>query len=166
MDNLTDKQRLFIQNYLSNGFNATKAALEAGYSENTAKEIGYENLTKPHIRAAIDAEIDVLLANKKELTMQVIEELKLIAFSDIADYMDVESGEMKAELGNTRAIESIQHDTMHIPGTDVKELRKVKFKLHNKISGLDGLCRYLGINASGDVGSGLSELLKGLKEIK
>ncbi len=32
-----------------------EAARRAGYSENTAKEIAYENLTKPHIKDAIEA---------------------------------------------------------------------------------------------------------------
>lgn len=31
-------------------FNATQSAIKAGYSRETAKEIGYENLTKPHIK--------------------------------------------------------------------------------------------------------------------
>lgn len=35
--------------------NATQAAIRAGYSEKTAKEIGCENLTKPHIAAAVEA---------------------------------------------------------------------------------------------------------------
>lgn len=35
--------------------NATQAAIRAGYSADTAKSIGQENLTKPDIKAAIDA---------------------------------------------------------------------------------------------------------------
>ena len=37
-DKLTDKQRRFVEEYCSNGFNATKAAITAGYSEKTAQE--------------------------------------------------------------------------------------------------------------------------------
>lgn len=44
---------LFIQEYLVD-MNATRAAIAAGYSPNTASEIGYENLNKPHIKARID----------------------------------------------------------------------------------------------------------------
>ena len=44
---LTDKQRLFCIYYMQS-FNATQSAIKAGYSRETAKEIGYENLTKPH----------------------------------------------------------------------------------------------------------------------
>lgn len=50
---LTPKQRKFCDFYIET-CNATEAAIKAGYSENTAKEIGYENLTKPHIKVYID----------------------------------------------------------------------------------------------------------------
>lgn len=49
---LTPKQERFIQEYLVD-LNATQAAIRAGYSEKTAKEIGCENLTKPNIVDAI-----------------------------------------------------------------------------------------------------------------
>ena len=49
---LTEKQKKFISEYLID-LNATQAAIRAGYSEKTAKEGGYENLTKPHIQEAI-----------------------------------------------------------------------------------------------------------------
>jgi phage terminase small subunit len=39
-DSLTLKQKTFVLEYLSNGFNATKAAISAGYSEKTAQEQG------------------------------------------------------------------------------------------------------------------------------
>ena len=51
---LTLKQRRFVGAYLLSG-NATQAALEAGYSAKTARFIGSENLTKPNIKAHVDA---------------------------------------------------------------------------------------------------------------
>lgn len=51
-DELTPKQKAFADEYLKCG-NAAEAAINAGYSKRTAKEIGYENLTKPHISAYI-----------------------------------------------------------------------------------------------------------------
>ena len=49
---LTPKQLRFCQEYMLDG-NATAAAERAGYSARCAKEIGYENLTKPHVAAEI-----------------------------------------------------------------------------------------------------------------
>ena len=51
---LTIKQDKFVKAYLLNGGNATQAAIDAGYSENTAGEMGHENLKKPQIKKAIE----------------------------------------------------------------------------------------------------------------
>lgn len=45
---LTPKQKIFCEEYVVD-WNATRAAIAAGYSENSAKVIGHENLTKPYI---------------------------------------------------------------------------------------------------------------------
>lgn len=50
---LTAKQQAFVREYLVDK-NATAAAKRAGYSGKTARWIGHENLTKPHIAAAVD----------------------------------------------------------------------------------------------------------------
>ena len=50
---MTNKQKAFVDAYQSNGFNATQAAIAAGYSSRSAREIGRENLTKPDIQAEI-----------------------------------------------------------------------------------------------------------------
>ena len=54
MTKLTLKQDKFVKAYLLNGGNATQAAISAGYSKNTASETGYENLSKPQIKTAIE----------------------------------------------------------------------------------------------------------------
>ena len=43
---------MFCKEYLID-LNATQACIRAGYSKKTAKEIGYENLTKPHVQDEI-----------------------------------------------------------------------------------------------------------------
>lgn len=53
---LTEKQKRFADYYIETG-NATEAAIRSGYSRRTAKEMGYENLTKPHIKGYIDAQL-------------------------------------------------------------------------------------------------------------
>lgn len=50
---LTPKQKAFADFYIELG-NAAEAAIKAGYSKRTAKEVGYENLTKPHIKNYIE----------------------------------------------------------------------------------------------------------------
>lgn len=50
---LNAKQERFCQEYLKD-LNATQAAIRAGYSQDTARSIGSEHLTKPDIQAEID----------------------------------------------------------------------------------------------------------------
>ena len=50
---LTPKQARFVQEYLIDA-NAAQAAIRAGYSAKTAREIGHQNLTKLHIAAALE----------------------------------------------------------------------------------------------------------------
>ena len=53
MKKLTIKQKKFADEYIISG-NATQAAINAGYSEKTARKIGSENLTKLDIKSYID----------------------------------------------------------------------------------------------------------------
>jgi phage terminase small subunit len=50
------RQQKFVEEY-ANTLNSAEAARRAGYSPKTAKEMGHENLTKPHVKAAVEAEI-------------------------------------------------------------------------------------------------------------
>ena len=52
-EKLTQKQQRFVDEYIISG-NATQAAIKAGYSKKTAKQMGTENLAKPNIKAELD----------------------------------------------------------------------------------------------------------------
>jgi phage terminase small subunit len=54
MEDLTIKQKIFVEEYLKNGGHGTKAAIAAGYSEKTAYSIACENLKKPEIMKYTD----------------------------------------------------------------------------------------------------------------
>lgn len=72
---LTPKQQRFVDEYLTD-LNATQAAIRAGYSPATARQIGAENLSKPVIAAAIEAR-QAERAERAELNEQwVIERLR------------------------------------------------------------------------------------------
>ena len=49
---LTEKQRRFVEEYIKD-YNATQAALRAGYSEKTASTSGYRNTKNDEIQQAI-----------------------------------------------------------------------------------------------------------------
>ena len=58
---MTDKQTLFIEKYLIH-FNATRAAIEAGYSELTARSIGQRLLTNVDIKEIKDKRVKEIIA--------------------------------------------------------------------------------------------------------
>lgn len=68
------KQRKFCDEYLISG-NATDAAIKAGYSPKTAKQIGSENLAKPDLRAYIDEQLEKLHSAKIADAGEVMEYL-------------------------------------------------------------------------------------------
>jgi len=88
MIKLTKKQDAFVKEYLLNGFNATQAAIKAGYSEHTAKDIGCENLAKPNIKEAIElhqAKANKSFIKSKEDKLKILEEVMKACKSDDAE---------------------------------------------------------------------------------
>lgn len=111
---LTGKQRAFVNFYMTNGFNATQAAISAGYSEDSARVIGHENLTKP----SVAGEIKRLMAEFTMPAEEVLARLTEHARGDIGDIWDEDSGTVdwkKARaLGKTALIKRIKHKTTRI----------------------------------------------------
>lgn len=55
-EDITDKQRLFVQEYLANGRNGTAAAIAAGYSPRSARGTASRLLTNENIRSLVQDE--------------------------------------------------------------------------------------------------------------
>lgn len=100
-EELTEKESLFCRFFVNNR-NATQAAIKAGYSPNTARSIGYENLTKPHIRE----EVERLKAIRNQAIMlseeDIVERKMRIAFADMTDFSEfgTEDVPITDEYGN------------------------------------------------------------------
>ena len=86
---LSRKQQAFIEHYLTS-WNATQAAIAAGYSRSSARSIGSENLTKPDIQAAILAR----LAELKMTADEVVTRLTEHARGSLAPFLRVADGEL------------------------------------------------------------------------
>lgn len=70
----TQKQKRFVQEYLI-CLNATEAAKRAGYSENVASVIGFENLQKPKIKELIEQTLNAVASEKTASLQEVLEYL-------------------------------------------------------------------------------------------
>jgi len=150
---LTDKQEKFCNEYLID-LNATQAAVRSGYSENTAKEIGCENLTKPNIQYRI-TELKEELSKKVEVTPEMLTlEWKKIAFSSIAhyhktwidrtDFEQLTQDQKDAIQGiETRVIKK----KVFVDGKDKEEIvdvEQVKISLYSKEKALENLGKRVG----------------------
>jgi phage terminase small subunit len=110
---LTAKQQRFVDEYIHLRFNATKAAVAAGYSAKTAYSIGSENLKKPEIRAAIDAHLDAGAMGPKEVLFRLTEHAR----GDMGDLWDETLGGINwtsvREQGLTHLIKKVKRKTTY-----------------------------------------------------
>ena len=150
MSKLTDKQRRFVAEYLVD-LNATQAAMRAGYSAKTAAEQASRLLTNVKVKAAIEAG-QKKTATKLEITKErIVEELAKLAFSNMQDYMrSTADGDPYLDFSNlTREqaaalAEVTVEDFTDGRGEDARQVRRVKFKLHDKKGSLVDLAKMMG----------------------
>src|SRR5262249_54590315 len=84
LNKLTPKQEAFVREYLVD-LNGAAAARRAGYSENSAKQIASENLTKPDVMMAIEEAFRSLGGITR---IRIVDELGAIAFGEIGEFVD------------------------------------------------------------------------------
>ena len=143
MAKLTEKQKRFVEEYLID-LKATQAAIRAGYSPNTARDIGCENLAKPNIRACIDKEIAERSKRTGINQDRVIRELARLAFVNANDVIDMEEATLKdgATEDDTAAIASVKVKT--IPTKEGEGIER-EIKLTDKLKALELLGKHLGM---------------------
>jgi len=133
---LTPEQELFCLEYLKD-FNATRAAKAAGYSEKTAAVIGWENLQKPYIQARIRDRMNEAFGDAKEDIKRIIDELKMIAFSDISDLFDWGKREILDTDGDfVEEVEDLTFKTKEQLGDKTRlitEIEQVKTRFGNRV---------------------------------
>lgn len=153
-DDLTDKQRLFCIYYLKS-FNATQAAIKAGYSPDTAHVQGSRLLSN----AKVASEIRRLKGEMQQGifvdAMDVLNKYIKIAFADITDYVEfgskeVPNDEFKEELTGVDQSYTYSYvnfkESGEVDGTIVTEVKKgkdgISVKLADKMKALDMLTKY------------------------
>ncbi len=155
---LTPKQEAFVVAYAAKP-NAKEAAISAGYSEATARQIGSRLLTRVDIKSAIQARGAAALARIEVTEDMVLQELAAIAFSNLEDFVtwDETAGSLvvkpSAEIPRhlAAAIESIEDQvltTTNKDGSRTYSRHKQKVKLYNKLDALKVMAEYLGITDS------------------
>lgn len=137
---MTKKQKRFCEEYLID-LNATQAAIRAGYSPESARQSGADNMKNPYIRARIEK----AMADRSRRTGvnadRVVMELAKIAFVNAADVIDADDATLKADAADEdlAAVQSVKVKTFGEDGVE----REIK--LADKIKALELLGRHLGM---------------------
>ena len=147
---LTNKQRVFVDEYLK-CFNATQAALRAGYSERTAYSSG--------ARLLKDVEISGIIQDRlQEIHMSADEALALLADQargDLGEFMDVSQMGFNLQLlddegnrKNTRVIKKIKQKTTTFiakkESDEDREVHEVEIELYDAQAAIDKVLRVAG----------------------
>lgn len=140
---MTKKQQRFVDEYLID-LNATQAAIRAGYSPDTAQQMGSENLSKPVIRNAIDKAIAERSRRTGINQDRVINEIAKVAFLNPADVIDLNEAAVRgdADREDTACIAAVKVKT--IP-TDEGVISEREVKTYDKLKALELLGKHLGM---------------------
>jgi phage terminase small subunit len=140
-EGLTPKRRAFVAEYLID-FNATQAAMRAGYGAKSAHTMGSRLLRLPPVKASVEAALAARAERTRVTADRVIAEYARLAFADMRRY--AEWGETGVKL---RAHTSLDADDAAavVEVAPVGQSGRAKIRLHDKRPALDALARHLGL---------------------
>ncbi|MGY2271036.1 MULTISPECIES: terminase small subunit [Pseudomonas] len=158
---LTAKQQRFVDEYLID-LNATQAAIRAGYSKRTARQIADQNLSKLDIKAALEKRMQSRSARTEITQDMVLRELAKIGFSDIRKVVRWGETQVRMVDGEEGEAEDMvpYHGLALIDSTEVDDATAaaiaevsqgrdgLKVKLHDKKGALVDIGRHLGMFAA------------------
>jgi phage terminase small subunit len=141
---LTEKESIFIAEYLINGFNGSQAALKAGYSEQSCRQIATENLSKPHIREHIKEYLDNIIGQyKNTLEYEILKSYRIMAFYDPADIITPNGLLKKNDLKDYGELSIVIKGIEKRINAQGKEM--IKITLQDRDEALEKLCQYMGL---------------------
>jgi hypothetical protein len=146
MDGYSDRQRAALLKYIAGGCaDMVQAMRDVGYSSNSATTMAPILLRREEVREIVSMVTEKALQNALRSSDDILKEITLVGFSDIADYFDVsDTGDMRlktlAEMGNkSRAIKKMKHtrrDFYAGDGTLLSTENKYEYELHSKMEAL------------------------------
>jgi phage terminase small subunit len=145
---LTHREEKYCQEFVKLHDKA-KAAVAAGYSKKSAKDIGYQNSTKLHIQQRI-AEIQLEIREKLGIDEHsVLSELSALAFWNLKDFLKTDntlkdlSKMQKVKLKPIAGIKVTQRTIR--TGEITEKIVSTELKFADKRGALGDLGRHLGI---------------------
>lgn len=157
---LTARQELFCREYLADRErNGTRAALKAGYNQNSAHVAASRLLKHDKVRAYMQALLAPHLAKLDLSAERILEEYKSMAFANNYDYLAKdEAGLIKTDgsglpmpdfsnlsRAHLAGLASMEVVILPAIGEDEPNPLKVKWKLNDKKAALDVLAKRVGV---------------------
>lgn len=121
-EQLTDKQRLFIDEYFLCGLNASKAAKKAGYKQ---RQSGAENMSNPVIRAEIDRRLSEQVMGRNEVLARLSEQAR----GDIRDFATITTARALANHPNGGVVRKFKRTVITIRVDDKVSQTEEKIEL-------------------------------------
>ena len=149
---LTARQARFVDEYLVD-FNATQAAVRAGYSEKTAYRAGASNIRKCQIQAEISRRQKDLQRRTEVTQERVVRELARVAFADAASHVQVRLREVPCPDGTRARVPVVEvkptaelTDDQRAAIAQIKQgANGIEVKMYDKIKALELLGRHIGM---------------------
>jgi len=151
---ITDRMKKFVDEYLVD-FNATQAAIRAGYSPDTANEQGSQLLARPDIRELVAEGQKEVMERTQTFQDNAVDELKIVGFSDLADFLTVKEGGIveqksfdqltKEQTKCIKKIKQVVRSTHAADGSLLHQTATLEIELHDKLKALELLGRHLGM---------------------
>ena len=140
------KRDLFVKAFITNGGNATQAAIEAGYSKKTAKSAGSRLLTNVDVKAAIEAQREKVSTKAGLTAERTLQEVARLAYFDPAKMYD-ETGNLlpvhRMDADTRAAIAGVEVNEIGVEGVVIGHTKKIKHA--DKNSALDKAMKHLGL---------------------
>ncbi len=151
---ITDRMKKFVDEYLVD-FNATQAAIRAGYSPDTANEQGSQLLARPDIRELVAEGQKEIMERTQTFQDDAVDELKVVGFSNLADFLTVKDGGIveqkpfneltKEQTKCIKKIKQTVRSSHSADGTILHQTAVIEIELHDKLKALELLGRHLGM---------------------
>ena len=157
-DGLTDRQRNFCYCYYEN-FNATQAAIKAGYSEKTAAEQGCRLLKNVKVKEFLEKLREVYRTEFLLTQERVMNRHVQIALSDMRDFI-TEDGKLRSNYDGTLVKKLTIRSSTYSDGEIAKEDRTVTLELEDRKPSLNLITKKLNLDPDTNIAKQRLEIEK------
>ncbi len=158
IDGLTDRQRNFCYCYYES-FNATQAAIKAGYSEKTAAEQGCRLLKNVKVKEFLEKLREVYRTEFLLTQERVMNRHVQIALSDMRDFI-TEDGKLRSNYDGTLVKKLTIRSSTYSDGEVKKEDRAVTIELEDRKPSLNLITKKLNLDPDTNIAKQRLEIEK------